>query len=324
MKKFIAALTLCLPLTLLLCACGSTELSLGAYWYKSGDGNSVSGKSESLEYEVTFKPVDETQKTLSYGTGSYKTELKVEQITLSDDSKIQGYHLRAALEIPVTYTVGEATETFTDSIVSDVYFMTLSSRLQPVRSEKTVHSTSPLTLSPKTIDEAYEVYEYSYTVEYTSDLSKAAITYAQTLPEAKTQEKTISVKSKDIFFDNEQLLFVLRGVSMSSAVSMKTINPLTLKETGVTTSSPAALAYTSPFTLNGKEQTFTEEKPLKVYGVTLSYSGKNAGQPQKLVYAAKQDKGENTYRNLLLEMSVPVVSGFGYLDYKLKNATIND
>ncbi len=326
-KKALAGFAAVLPITLLLCACSSSAVTLSANWYQSGDGSSVSGKSERLEYEVTFQPKDETVTFLTYENGTYVTELKAEPVALSDGKEILGYHLHSELAISAVYTVGNESQTFTDSVVSDVYFKTLDYDLQPVKSIKKVRSASPLKNNPKTLEEAYEVYEYTLEIKYSDSLSKAEIAYTSTLPEEKTVEKKISVHNKSVFFDNEQLLFVLRGLDMKSSAGLKTISPLDLKERSVNMYTPQAVSYNKPFTVNGTPVEMSEEKPVIAFGVKLMYDGTYTGQPQSLIYAAntaQSKNGVNLYRNALLFMEVPVLQGLGALQYRLINAQFND
>ncbi len=327
-KKAFGALAAVLPLTLLFCACGTSAVTLSANWYKSGDGVNVGGKSEQLEYEVTFEKTDEKIDTVDYKNGTYVTQLNAEAVKLSDQkTEVLGYHLHSELSVSVTYTVGNDSQTFTDSVVSDVYFKTVSSHLQPIRSKKSVHTTSPVAVRPDTLDEAYEVYDYVYSVEYNDALSKAEIKYSSFLPETNTIEKSVSVRNRSAFFDNEQLLFVLRGMELDTSAALTTIDPLGFQSRNVKILSPKAVGHTQAFTMNGTEIPASEEAPVKARSVVLMYDGTYSGQPQKLVYAANtaQEKGgENVYRNALLSMEVPILKGLGTLKYKLVNAEFND
>lgn len=322
-KRALAAFAVFIPLVATLCACGGTAtVSINANWYKSGEGDNIGEKSEKLEYEVTFEKAGENV-PLSYNKGTYVTELTAESISLSDGTSIIGYHLSSKLDISGTYTLNGLSENFTDAVESHVYFKAISSRLQPVSSMKSVKCTAPLS-NPKTLKDAYRVYDYTYQTVYNDSCNKAEITYTQTLPETDTPEtkETVSFKNNSVFFDNEQLLFVLRGLAMDSTVSLKTINPLDFNVTTVAISEkPKQTTLTDyTFEMNGA----AVKDSISAYQVSLSYKSSFSGQTQKLLYAANtatEDTKQNTYRNMLLEMSVPVLQGYGTLNYKLVKAT---
>lgn len=322
-KRALAAFAVFIPLVATLCACGGTAtVAINANWYKSGEGDNIGGKSEKLEYEVTFEKAGENM-PLSYDKGTYVTELTAESIKLSDDTSVTGYHLSSKLDISGTYTVNGYSENFTDKVESHVYFKAISSRLQPVSSTKYVKCSAPLA-NPKTLQEAYKLYEYTYATVYNESFNKAEITYTQTQPQTDTPEvkETVSFKNNSVFFDNEQLLFVLRGLSMDSAVSLKTINPLDFSVTKVEISEKPKLTTLTDYTFEMDGAAVTDS--ISAYEVSLTYKSSFPGREQKLLYAANTataDTKQNTYRNMLLEMSVPVLQGYGTLNYKLVKAT---
>ena len=88
-------------------------------------------------------------------------------------------------------------------------------------------------------------------------------------------------------------------------------------------SSPPAAASVKEsvdFTMDGtavKQEIDAVEVPL-IYRTTPS------GQQQTLVYAATTDTNNNTYRNVLLSMEVPVLQSLGTLVYRLKEAAFTD
>lgn len=320
-RKALAGLALLLPLTISLCACGgSAALNLNANWYRFPEAPNVGGTYEKLEYEVTFDSADGNQ-ILSYEKGSYTTELEATMLEGLDEL---GYRLHSELSITGKFTVGNKSESFTDAVVSDVYFKALSSRLQPVKSEKSVKSTSPVTAYPASLETAFRVYEYTCTVDYDDDLDEAEIAYKQTKPAEKESAKTVSVGGSSVFYDNEQLLFVLRGLNLDSAATLKTINPLDFSVTNVgMTETPSRVALSNfTFEADGETVTATEENPLNAYSVSFSYGNSFPGETQTLVYAAntRAEKGANLYRNVLLEMHVPILQNLGLLHYKLVKA----
>lgn len=322
MKKRLAALALIAPIACL-CACsGASALSLGANWYRQTDTTTgISGTSENLEYSVTFTSAGNDAFYVTYDEGTYETALTSETVTLSDGTSEMGYRYYTEYAISGRYTVnGETGETFYDSITSEVIFRNVAEGLQPIRSLKTVKSTSPVSISPKTLEEAYRVYEYTYEVTYDNPISEAQIVYTRTLPSEKVTEKTVAIKTKGSYLDNEQILFALRGLDMSASASFVSINPLDMQTSTVAITSPTATSETLTLNLNGETSLHT----IDAYSVSLAYSGGTfTGQPQTLVYAKKQDVNDNTYRNVLIRMSVPVLQSLGTLNYTLIKAEFN-
>lgn len=321
-KKALAAFAFAVPLVITLTACGGTaSVAINPNWYKSGEGGNIGQKSEKLEYEVTFEKANDSV-TLSYDKGTYVTELKAEKIPLSDDTVITGYHLSSKLDISGTYLVNGASESFTDAVESHVYFKAISEHLQPVRSTKYVKCSAPVA-GP----DVYKVYEYTYEIDYDDALKKAEVAYTQKQPEAETGgandfTKSVSIKNSSLFYDNEQLLFVLRGLTMDAAVALKTINPLDSNVTTVAISEKPKLTTITGYTFEMNGETITRD--LSVYNVSLTYKSAFPGQTQTLIYAANTATAEtkqNEYRNMLLEMSVPVLQDIGTLKYKLVKAT---
>lgn len=334
MKKIrMAGLILLAPLTLL-CACsGGVPLSFSANWYRNTAlGGSVGDTLEELTYEVTFTPAEDTSGGFSveYGTGSYTTKLFNSNLTLSDGSTKEGYIYTTELTISGRYLLaGKASETFTDSVKSTVRFLPVSYGLQPVKSEKEVVSTSPETSSPVSLEGAFRTYHYTYDVSYDAGLTTATAVYTD-LTEYKTEEgetvrrdpetREYEIEGDTTYLDNEQILFALRGLDLSSGVTFRTINSVmghvTEAGTSSNTQSSAAVKTAVDFTMDGT----AVKQEIDAVEVPLVYRSSPSGQAQTLVYAATTDPNNNTYRNVLLKMEVPVLQSLGTLVYTLKEA----
>lgn len=331
MKKIrFAGLMLIAPLTLL-CACGggSTALTLDANWYKKTDTTtSITGTKEELEYAVTFKKSDlvtSTDYSLTYNEGTYKTLLQDEQYRFDDGTTTTLYHYSTRLDITGVYTLRDQTYSFVDFVVSDVYFLNIAEGLRPIKSVKTVHSTSPFISAlsvPEKLEDAYRTYYFTATTQYDTDLTEATITTTDLSldenDESRTTEVTSDIKGSGSFFDNEQILFALRGLDMTSAVSFRTINPLN-NRTDMTVKivqTPSAVSEARKVVVDGTEV----DQVFDAYSFDIMYSVKNSGYPQTIVCAKKTSSTENAYRNVLLRYEAPVIYQYGTLTYVLTKA----
>ncbi|MDE7296410.1 MAG: hypothetical protein K2N84_04015 [Clostridia bacterium] len=329
-KKLFAAACVLVPLGLL-CACGGTvSVPVTAYWYKdSSTGNNMLGehREEKLTYSVTFTPsTSATGLTLSYQTGEYTTYLsatsKDEDGNTFEDTV---YRYETELSIRGAYSVdGVKADDFADSVKSVVYFKGIGSSLRPIKSVKTVHCHAPNS-DYKSKDDCSTLYDYVYAVSYNADGEKATITYTQNAPTDSEgapfapTEKSVSIKDPTNYYDNEQLLFVLRGMSMDAVFNVKTINPLSDQvETVKTVEAPAAIREVG-FALDMGAETKTHD--IDAYRFTLQYNSPYPGMGQVLTYAKVTDKSNNTYRNVLLRMSVPILANLGTLNYTLVSAS---
>ena len=334
MKKIrMAGLILLAPLTLL-CACsGGVPLSFSANWYRNTAlGGSVGDTLEELTYEVTFTPAEDTSGGFSveYDTGTYTTELINDNVTLADGSTKEGYIYTTELSISGRYRLGGEVKEFSDFVTSTVTFLPVSYGLQPVESEKEVVSTSPETSSPASLEDAFRTYHYTYDVSYDAGLTTATAVYTD-LTEYKTEEgetvrrdpetREYEIEGDTTYLDNEQILFALRGLDLSAGVTFRTINSVmghvTEAGTSSNTQSSAAVKTAVDFTMDGT----AVKQELDAVEVPLVYRSSPSGQAQTLVYAATTDPNNNTYRNVLLKMEVPVLQSLGTLVYTLKEAT---
>lgn len=320
-KKGIFGLALLLPLALLAGCGGSAKLSLSPNWYYQNEVENITGKSERLEYEVTFRQFQTEGTSVSYDGGTYVTELKAENYTQGEET-LQVYHFHTELNISGKYTNGASTSpTFADSMVTDVWFTRINEGFRPIRSKKEVHSTVPYAADP---DQWYATYEFTYNVDYAADLSSADYALNVTAPEAEKGESTGTVKidTDKTFLDNEQIILGLRGLNLSSASSIlpfAAIDPQTRRMVNVTLSTEAQNIPVS-FECNGEQI----DDSIDVVQVSCSYDSKQPGPPRRFVYVARTDDSYKKYRSVLIRFESAVMYDLGEMTYTLKKAEFND
>lgn len=326
MKKIrLAGLLLLAPLTLLSACSGGTPLSFTANWYRNTAlGGSVNDTLEELTYEVSFTPAEnDSSFSVEYDTGSYTTRLVNANIALSDGSTKEGYIYTTELTISGRYRLGsEVSEDFSDRVSSSVSFLPVTDGLKPVKSEKEVLSTSPIVSLPETLEGAIETYHYTYDVSYDAALTTATAVYTDLNAETPAPEtREYAIDGTTTYLDNEQILFALRGLSLSSVATFRTVNSVmgivTEVSTGTSTTGPTSLKESVDFTMDGT----AVKTEIDAVQVPIIYQSTPSGQQQDLVYAATTDTNNNTYRNVLLRMEVPVLQSLGTLVYRLKEAT---
>lgn len=325
MKKIrLAGLLLLAPLTLLSACSGGTPLSFTANWYRNTAlGGSVNDTLEELTYEVSFTPAEnDSSFSVEYDTGTYTTRLINANIALSDGSTKEGYIYTTELTISGRYRLGsEVSEDFSDRVSSSVSFLPVTDGLKPVKSEKEVLSTSPIVSLPETLEGAIETYHYTYAVSYDAALTTATAVYTDLNVETPAPEtREYAIDGTTTYLDNEQILFALRGLSLSSVATFRTVNSVmgivTEVSTGTSTTGPTSLKESVDFTMDGT----AVKTEIDAVQVPIIYQSTPSGQQQDLVYAATTDTNNNTYRNVLLRMEVPVLQSLGTLVYRLKEA----
>ena len=317
-KRLLALLPV-LPISLL-CACGGTvsTLTFTANWYRNTSLRAnLEGTYERLEYAVSFEQNEKDRFSISYTDGVYTTELKNGQVEL-DDSKTEGYVYSTDLSIKVQFTVnGQASDVFEDSVHTEVQFLSAADGLKPVKSLKTVYCHSPLSDSPSSLAGAYETYSFTYTVDYSDDLSEADTVYTDLL--TGSENKThFSLKGAGSYLDNEQMIFALRGLDLSVGSTFRSLNSVLNRQQQISLTNLNENTAAVDFEADGTQVT---SEALAVHTVTLSYSDTAVGQPQSIVYAQTTDPSANTYRNVPLKIDVPLYYTLGTLSYQLVKAT---
>ncbi len=323
-KKFAGALVLA-PV-FLLAACGTTpSLPVSANWYSSVNNyGGLTGTSEQLTYTVTFTPESSNDNiSASLDAGTYTTNLFAANIAAAEGKPL-GYYLETNFSITGRYLFnGEPCGDFTDSIVSKVWFLGAPDGLRPIRSEKEITSHLPRTSATKK-EEVTLTYHYTYVAEYDAALTSSTVTL--TYPEKVGTEgyapevTTLDIGGGGSFFDNEQILFAIRGLDPTATFSFRTVNPSTMSVATVACSdTPASEKYTCTFKLNGEEAA----REIDSYHLSIGYTGVNPGRAQDLIYARCVNPDANTYRNVLLHMESSMIYDLGTYKFDLKEAVFN-
>lgn len=270
---------------------------------------------------MDFKGTEGKDFSVAYDPGTYTTTLKSELSTLPDGTSETVYVYTTELSISGRYTFkGETSETFEDSVTSKVVFRNVKKRLAPVSSTKTVKTTSPVQ-NADTLEDSFKEYHYTYDVSYNIDLTEAKITYTDLTAETpEPMETTVSVATEGSFLDNEQILFALRGLDLSTQKSFYSINPVVNNMQPVSVYSPSSTTVS----LSGAEiDGVTDDYEIAAYAVNIGYQTSFPGGTQVLYYA-QTVANSNTFRNALLYMEVPVMQSLGTLRYTLVKAQFSD
>lgn len=321
--KRLAGLITLAPLALM-CACSSTQaLNFSANWYPQTDTLSTvrTGVSEVLTYSMSFTPDAGASLVLDYQNGVYTTTLSGETYD-AGERNLNVYHLHTELSVNVSFSLNGVTAgPFEDSVVSDVYFLSVVDGLRPIESTKVIHSTTPLTSNPSSLqkDIAYHTFDLAYQIKYDDALEKAymKVDYLDTDADDNNAPTEINIKGKGTFLDNEQILFAMRGLNMTAA-SFRTVDTAAQKlQSAALTGISAPTDYTANFAVGDGEAT---ERTLSAYSATLSYQGNNPGQAQELTYASVTNPNNNEWRSVLLRMEVPLLQAVGKMTYTLIRA----
>ncbi len=323
MKKIkIAGLAL-LPVLALSGCTGVSPLSFSANWYQNTMVTTVGELSERLEYEVTFTPADSNAAfSLSYDPGTYTTELSFETLTLEDGSTQGGYVYTTELNITGRFTLnGTQGEPFEDFVQTTVKFLPVGNRLQPVESERVTHSTTPLSDSPASLElgEGIQLFYFRSHIAYSADLTRATETFTDLTEENATPVVTeYDISGDSTFLDNRQIEFALRGLDLSAGATFRSINPAASGQSAVQSLTVSATSVEEfvDFTMGGRQV----NENIAAMSAQVSYDVSLSGQPQTVVYAATTDAQNNTYRNVMLRMEVPVMWLLGTMQYRLTSA----
>lgn len=320
-KKRFASILLVAPL-MLFAACSSTpKLVLEANWFVNPSVSDILDDfEETLEYEVSFEKSASAANgrfTMDYPNGGTYS-VKFEDGT-KDGKKTYVYSTE--LKMQVRYTLdGVSTELMEDVVTTRVEFLNIQNNLQPLSSTRTAKVTAPLaspTSAPDSLDVAYG--KYNYCTEITYDVEKEEAEFKLTnLADGASETKTIDFDGSGMFFDNEQLIPVLRAAELSSSMSLRTLDPTTrtLEKISIK-DGPTATTLKQSVKIGDEEK---KEYEFQASEISIAYNKQNAGATQKFIFAQRSNRNSNPYRNVLLKYEYPVIYSHGVLTYTLTTA----
>ena len=266
------------------------------------------------------------------------------------------YHLHSELVIAATYSYfysdgtqreivsfGGDSGTEPDRIVTDVWFHSLAApssnesqhSLEPIYSERTVLSHTPTSMTSDNVS----WFSYTSAISYDAAGENATLSFTDNWGALSEEDRTVSdyvykysitsepselsgLRNSYSAFDNEQLIFIARGLSYSASSSESIV---VLSETaGAQTVAVACQdrADTScSFLLSSTNAstgttTVTRLSGTDIYAAQVSFSLTNAGYASgaaRTVYYAQ----ESGYYNAPLRMEIPFTYSAGTITYTL-------
>ena len=326
-KKFLSVGAIALATMLLSsCVAPNNRVSFNENWHLDTTGSSSANLEEVLRYEVTFEAgsnAENEHRALLYGTGSYVTTLK----TVYDEERASFlYRYTTEFTIPVTYDCkasGEI-ETYTDVVTSEVLFTNAQTGLKPISSTKTydMHSPAYRNDSPTKLTDCFSYNKYTVTTRYNDDLTGASEMVISILNEEEitngiTETNFKPAKDDYTTVDNEQLLVAIRGIETLSSQKFNVYNSSWKKSLLVGLSVSTSTSDEFELKLGDSEPA---KKTISYTPVTMKFDVQDSGSEQTIWVANRTDVLNNTYRNVILYMEMPLYYSYGTLKYTLKEA----
>lgn len=319
-KKLLTLLILVL-FTFSLTACNSVGLKFdGNYWFN--DATSFSSSfTEVLEYEISI-----VNKTHSQG------EIKQEGCELIID-KENSYFKTTLVSIPGT---NSSYRYFTEFKLTGK-FVILDQEKEFVDTFKTLSeftSDFKMLFSQKEYDSELTNYSYNYTVTYDDENANCSLVEYPDDEQLKNEQQFV-IKNvfEEGYIDNDVILLLGRGFNVETGFSQ------TFKSVDVLSKKLHSMAYTAshlnetldvkqlkPYALNGSLVT-SSDSYIPCNHVNVSIQDTYSGSAIECYYAGdhKRDRHRLVEFFTLFDLSYGTSSfKLGYLDYTLKNVTLNE
>ena len=321
-KKFLSMGAIALGAMLLTsCVTTNNRVSFNENWHLDTTASSAANLEEVLKYEVAFEKgsnAENEYRAILYGTGEYVTTLKTEY---SEEKEAFLYRYTTELKIPVTFEckTSEEMKTYQDVVTSNVLFMNAQSGLKPISSTKTYDMHSPTTMSdsPSKLTDCYTHYNYTVQTDYNDDLTGKSALIDHTKNDEKRETNFKSANDDYTTLDNEQLLLAVRGIETLGMQKFSVYTSSWKKSLLVGLS--ASTSTSDEFELKLGDSA-PAKKTIAYTPVTMKFDVQDSGSEQTLWIANRTDVLNNTYRNVILYMQMPLYYSYGSLNYTLKEA----
>ena len=324
MKKKKSFILISAVLSAVLFASCSTSVStnFSANWYENTGNNTVApGTNETLVYNVEKKADSGLNSSYSveYQKGTYTTTLSTEQRANEDGKTELFYSYQTKLEISVQFLFGaEVSEVFNDVLTSKVLFRSTQLGLQPIYSEKEVYSHSPINIAPSSLEGCYAEYHYKVVTEYRDKCTAGTATLTDLSEENGTEQTTnFSISDDYSYIDNEELLFAIRGMSLTTSEQLLVYNASTESVQTVKVVPAEEADDEFEFEVDGQ----ASKKTITYRPVSIAINATNPGATQTAYYAKTVAATNNTWRNVMLKLETPISYNLGTLVYTLKSAS---
>ena len=321
--KKLSAIFICFAL-LFSSACNTSEpivsnMFASQYWLTNTETD-IGEINETSVYTISFVESEaeegETQlkSTLS---GTLTTNI---QNTTYENQKC--YKFTTSLSTSGTYTYGDKSVDFNDTITSTVYFLGISAKFFPLYSEKSVNTLSPTKVS----NFEFVTLSYKVSTTYNKEENSALVKVVSTAPEDASYkvtegERTYNKLTKNsAFLDNESLIFIPRASDLLAGFSssFNTIDALSQRvhsmNLAVSSSAPTSeITLKGGYSIDGQpvNPTFT------CYNATISIADTFSGSPLKLYYSSDA----KTHGKRLVKMESDLAYSLGKIVYELKSVT---
>lgn len=295
------------------CSAGNPSIFIQANWHSNNSHENVVFVDETLEYKVEYSDKDKTYNDLTVEnfSGSYTTRLTVESV-----DGVDTYKLTDSLNVSGDYVVGETRTPFADEVKTEVWFKGIVSKLTPVKSTRDYKGHTPLA------NGTIEYYEYKYSTEYTDNSGKATLVSCSENIKNKKESKTYNgLGKKSVYFDNEQLLFVVRAFDLKENFSQTFTAMIPLDERTYSVKVSVGSKPYETFNLkNAVKQDgalIAEDKYVSTIRTSIVLNETMNGKPYTCHYAVKSDEANFVnYNARLMKMEMPLV-GIGSYIYTL-------
>lgn len=277
-------------------------------------------------YNITFNSDAKSQfNAETFGFTAEETEelnkLREEMLkskNVDNNANFRIYKYVTALNVTGSYKYksnGQVVD-FTDSIVTTVYFTNYIDNYKPLYSKKVVATTTPY---------ASSIDQYQYTVETFYKGKKASVTLTPLDEETKeyfvkgnlmkkdAEEKVSTIKKVGSYYDNEQLIFLMRGMELKKKanITVPIVDTTGLRKNKVAIKVTADAETVKIENFNGQPET-----EISCFKTTISLSNGNYSGASKTAYfSASADY--QTYHNILVQYVDALPHNVGALQYTL-------
>ena len=313
------------------CACtGQTATYTifgGSFWLNSSEIMKVGNVNETCVYDITLTPAEGSLFTVEYDEGN---ELKTTLSIVSENSQ-QYYSFKTELTVKGNYKYDDKVIPIDDSVVSECIFSGLDNQFRPLRSSKSVTSTSVSTPNGSV---QFSYFSYNQTTEYSNGSATVKITKNKEMPEALKElviEHTVNEtentynKLGSPYIDNELTFFFPRAAELTSGFSAQysSLDALAQKvrklSLSVNSEKGTQEIKIPEYVYNGST---VKDKTIACFIAQISITGDSfTGTPQTLYFAAAGAKNENKRRLVKIETTLPYLAGT--VAYTLRSVTYN-